>query len=176
MLDHLHDRHHQPRRRSLLGHQSAEIDRLRLHGIERAIDGAEQHAPAGGIGRRIGKAQALAHAVMQLRRVQPHMGMGEAEIVRDETRPDHQQGAFLCLIRRCERRREQGQQRLGRGQRLIMPADERLAEGADRSGIGAIGRGGDLVLHGGDGGLHPFEDAPWRWARAASCAATRSNW
>ena len=54
VLDDLRHRHHQPRRRCLLGQQRAEIDRHRLHRIERRVDRREQRAAMRRLLRRIG--------------------------------------------------------------------------------------------------------------------------
>ncbi len=53
MLDDLRHRHHQPHGGGLLGHDGAEIDRLRLHPVQRLVDRRQQHpaarrGPAGG--------------------------------------------------------------------------------------------------------------------------------
>ena len=73
MLDDLRDGHHQPDGGRLLGEQRAEIDGDRLHRIECGIHRAEQDAAMRGVLRRVGDAETLAHRVVELRRIQPHM-------------------------------------------------------------------------------------------------------
>ena len=87
VLDDLRHRHHQPRRRGLLRQQRAEIHRHRLHRVERGVDRGEQGAAMRGVFRRVGDAQPLAHHVVDLRRVQPRVGVRQRQAVR------HQPGA-----------------------------------------------------------------------------------
>ena len=100
MLDDLRHRHHQPGRRCLLGQQGAEIHRHRLHRVQRGVDRGEQRAPVRGVLRRVGDAQPLAHHVVDLRRVQPRVGVRERQAVRHQPRARDAQRQPRLVVRR----------------------------------------------------------------------------
>ncbi len=147
VLDDLRHRHHQPRRRGLLGQQRAEIHRHRLHRVERRVDRDEQRPPMRRVLRRIGDAQPLAHHVVHLRRIQPHMRVRQRQAVRHQPGARDAQRQPRVIVRHLDRRAEQRQQRRRRHQRIVPPVHDRLCEGGDARRIGRVGARRKLRLH-----------------------------
>ena len=148
VLDDLRHRHHQLGRRGLFGKQRAEIDRHRLHRVQRGIDGDEQGPPVRRVLRRVGDAQPLAHHVVDLRRVQSRVRVRQGHPVRHQPGPRHAQREARVVVRHLDRFLEQLQQRL-RGDQCRLPlVHDRLREGGDARRIGRVGRQRELRFDG----------------------------
>ena len=154
VLDDLRHRHHQARGRCLLDQQRAEVDRHRLHRIERRVDRREQRAAMRRLLRRIGDRQTLAHDIVDLRGIEPRVRVRQRQPVRNQARARRAQrqprrlvGGGQCCI-------EQRQQRFGRGQRGVAPVHQRLGEGGDTRRVRRFGTKrelrGNRLLGGGD--------------------------
>ena len=157
MLGDLRHGHDQPHRARLLVHQAAEVHRLRSRRGERLVHGGEQGAAPGGAGGRAGQVgEAQPRGVVDLRRVQARVGVGEREAVRGEAGAGDAEAEPRAVVRRRgERRGHQVEQRLGGGHRSIAHPDE----GAGRSVCTAAGSGS------------PGPGQAAIWARTASSAA-----
>ena len=136
VLDDLRDRHHQLRGRGLLGDQRAEIDRFGLDRVQRGVDRGEQRAAVGRILRRVGDAQPLADDVVELRRVQPRMGVRQRHAVRDQPGAGDGQREFLVILGLGDGGAKQRQQRRGRGQRGFPLPTRACAKAATLAGSG----------------------------------------
>ena len=151
VLDHRGGDHHQPRRRRLLGEQRAEVERGGLGLLERLVDAGEQGATAGRIVGIVADAEPLSGDVVDLGRVQPHVGVGEAEPVRQQAGAGDREAERVIVgggIETVGGGLEQRQERAGLEDRLLAPVDQRAREARDLGGIAARGAGGDLLRDG----------------------------
>ncbi len=129
MLQHLRDGQHQPCGGGLLRQQRAIVDGDGFNFGERGVDLRKQPAPPGRVVRRGRDAEPLAQRVVQLGRVQPHMGMRERQPMRRKARPLHRQRlARRGIGGRGDGGGEQVQQGRGRRQGGVLPADHGLGE------------------------------------------------
>ncbi len=120
----------------------------RLHRVQRRIHRAEQHAPMRRILRCIGDAKPLAHRVVDLRRVEPHMRVGQRQPMRHQPGPrDAQRLPRIVIGRRGKRLLEQRQQRKRRRQRGLAPPHQRLRECSDARRFGRVRTEIELLAH-----------------------------
>ena len=151
VLGDLRDGHHQADGGRLLGQQGAEIDGDGAHVVQRRVDGGQQGAAAHRVARRVVQAQALADGVVELRRVQPHLRVGQRHAVAHQPGAGDAQRHAGIAVRGVDGPFEQRQQRRRGGQGRVAPADQGLGKGGDAVRVGAGGGQGELRVHGGQG-------------------------
>ncbi len=116
--------------------QRAEIHRLGLDRVQRGIDRGEQRAAVGRILRRVGDAQPLADHVMDLRGVQPRVGVRQRHAVRHQPGARHGQREFVAILGLGDGGPEQRQQGRGRRQRDFPLPTRACAKAATLAGSG----------------------------------------
>ena len=99
----------------------------------------EQRAAMRGILRRVGDAESLAHRVVQLRGIQPHMRVRQREPMGHQPGARTQSARSVLIRRGSDRLIEQRQQRLRRSQRDSRCPTSACAKVGDPRRVGRIG-------------------------------------